>query len=73
MYHIFQILGAILTGAALGTILGPRVPVRFIGGIIAVALGLITIFTGQWLTLAVGAAVLFVAQILRGDNASSKA
>lgn len=68
MDYIIQILGAILIGTSIGTLLGPRNTVLFIGTLIAIALGLATIITITWLPLALGAIVFVIAHALQRDR-----
>lgn len=68
MQYIIQILSAILVGTAIGAILGPRNKVLFIGSAAGIVLGLVAIFTANWILLAVGAAVFLVAQGMQRDT-----
>lgn len=69
MHYIIQILAAILVGTAIGAILGPRNKVLFVGSAIAVALGLVAIFTVSWVTLVIGTAVFLVVQGMQRAHA----
>ncbi len=60
MQYVIQVLGAILIGISIGVILGPRYPTRLIGSLIAIALGVVAIFTSGWIYLAIGAAIFLV-------------
>lgn len=72
MQYVIQVLSAILIGVALGVVLGPRYPVRFIGALIAIALGAIAIFTSNWVYVAAGTAVFLVTLATRGAASSSR-
>ncbi|MFA7670223.1 MAG: hypothetical protein WCX93_12830 [Burkholderiaceae bacterium] len=72
MQYVIQVLSAILIGLSIGVILGPRYPVRFIGSLIAIALGLISIFTSSWVYLAAGTAVFLVALLMPAGASSSR-
>lgn len=68
MLYVIQVLSAILIGIAIGAVLGPRTPVRLASSAAAVALGLVAIFTGAWIFLAIGTAI-FLATIGLGGAA----
>jgi len=72
MLYVIQILAAILIGVSIGAVLGPRSPARFIGSLIAIALGLITIVSGAWIYLAAGTVIFLVAMGLPANTASSR-
>lgn len=61
MLYVIQVLSAILIGISIGAVLGPRTPIRLAGSAAGVALGLITIFTGSWIFLAIGTAIFLIA------------
>ncbi|NYT79944.1 hypothetical protein H0A70_00290 [Alcaligenaceae bacterium] len=69
MHYIIQILAAILVGTAIGAILGPRNKVLFVGSAVAIALGLVAIFTVSWVVLAIGTAVFLVVQGMQRAHA----
>lgn len=69
MHYIIQILAAILVGTAIGAILGPRNKVLFVGSAVAIALGLVAIFTASWVMLAIGTAVFLVVQGMQRAHA----
>lgn len=71
MLYVIQVLSAILIGLSIGAVLGPRTPVRLAGSAAAVALALITIFTGSWIFLAIGTAIFLVTIGLGRDTASA--
>lgn len=71
MDYITQILGAILIGTAVGTLLGPRNNVLLIGTLIAIVLGIATIITITWLPLALGAIVFVIAHAMQRDKRTS--
>lgn len=68
MDYIVQILGAILIGTSVGTLLSPRNTVLLIGSVIAIALGIATIITITWLPLTVGAIVFVIAHAMQRDK-----
>ncbi|NYT63801.1 hypothetical protein H0A66_15895 [Alcaligenaceae bacterium] len=70
MHYIIQILAAILTGTAIGAILGQRNTFLLIGSIIAIALGVYTIATASWVPLVVGTAIFLLAQATQRDPAA---
>lgn len=72
MQYVIQILSAILIGLSIGVILGPRYAVRLAGSVIAIALGAITIFTGNWVYLVAGTVVFLVALALPAGEARSR-
>ena len=72
MQYVIQVLAAILIGISIGVVLGPRYPVRFIGSLVAIALGLIAIFTSAWIYLAAGTVIFLVALGIPAATASSR-
>ncbi|NYT25668.1 hypothetical protein H0A73_18910 [Alcaligenaceae bacterium] len=72
MQYVIQVLSAILIGLAIGVILGPRYPVRFIGSLIAIALSLIALFTTAWVYLAAGTIVFLVVLAIPAGASSSR-
>lgn len=68
MDYITQILGAILIGTAIGTLLGPRNNVLLIGTLVAIVLGIATIITISWLPLTLGAIVFVLAHAAQRDK-----
>lgn len=72
MQYIIQILAAILIGISIGAVLGPRHTAQFIGSLIAIALGLVTIFTSNWIILAAGTIVFLVVMALPAGTSSSR-
>lgn len=72
MQYVIQVLSAILIGVALGAILGPRHAVRSIGSAIAVALGLVALFTANWVLLLAGTVVFLVVFALPGGTPASR-
>lgn len=73
MEYIIQLLGAILMGTAIGSALGPRNKALFIGSLVAVALGILTLILASWVPLAIGTAIYLVAQGMQRDNRPSRA
>ncbi len=72
MHYVIQLLAAILIGTAIGAALGPRNKALFIGSLIAVALGLVTLVTASWIPLAAGTIVFLVVQSMQRDQTSSR-
>lgn len=70
MLYVIQVLSAILIGVSVGSLMALRTPTRLIGCLIAIALGLVSIFTGAWLYLAIGTAIFLLAMLMSG-NASA--
>jgi len=64
MQYVIQVLAAILIGISIGAVLGPRSSARFIGSLIAIALGAVAIFTTNWVYLAIGTAIFLAAMAL---------
>lgn len=71
MQYIIQILAAILIGTSLGTILGPRSNLLFMGCLVAIALGVLTIITPSWLPLVIGTVVFLVVCVVPGSTRSA--
>lgn len=72
MLYVIQVLSAILIGVAIGSLLGSRHTLRLGGSAIAIALALITIFTGSWVYLAIGTAIFLFAMGLSGGAATAR-
>ena len=73
MLYVIQILAAILIGLSVGALLGPRQGARMVGAIIGIATGLVTIFTGSWVILAIGTAIYLITMAMVKDPAVSRA
>lgn len=73
MLYVIQILAAILIGISIGAALGPRTPVRIIGSLVGIGLGIVTIYTGSWVYLAVGTAIFLIGMAIPSSAASARA
>ena len=71
MHYVINVLAAILIGTAIGAVLAPRNNVLFIASLIAIALGIVTLFTASWVPLVIGTAIFLVAQAMQRDTPSS--
>jgi len=70
MVYVIQVLSAILIGIAIGAILGARNPMRLGTSVLAIVLGLVTIFTGSWIYLAIGTVIFLIGAGMRtGEGA----
>lgn len=68
MLYIYQILSAILIGIAVGAIFSQRNTLLLIGSVIAVALAITTMVSGNWVYLAVGVVVYLLVQSRQRDS-----
>jgi len=87
MYYVISTLAAILIGLSIGTLLGQYTHGKplivgagigntslLVGSGFSVVLGLVTLFTGSWLILAVGVFIFLYTQALqRGKTAHTQA
>lgn len=67
MQYIYQILAVILIGISVGAVLSRRNLLLTAGSLVAVALGIVTLFAPSWLPLAIGVAVYLLAQVTQRD------
>lgn len=67
MHYILAILAAILIGTSFGALFSPRKTILFIGYLISIVLGIVTIVNPSWLPLSIGTAVLLLAQTFQRD------
>lgn len=65
MYYVINLLAAMLIGTAIGAALGPRNNFVLFSALVTIALGAATIVFASWVPLAIGTAVLLVAQSMR--------
>ncbi|KAA0892911.1 hypothetical protein [Pusillimonas sp. ANT_WB101] len=68
MVYVIQLLAAILIGTAIGAALSPRNNILLFGSLIAIALGVVTLITGSWVSLAIGTVVALASQGMQRDN-----
>lgn len=73
MHYVIPVLAAILIGTAIGALLSPRNNFLFIGSLVAIGLGAVTIFTATWTPLAIGTAVFMLTQFTQRDSAPARA
>jgi hypothetical protein len=73
VYYVILTLAAILMGTAVGSLLGPRNKVLFLGSLITIALCIVTFVTGAWLPLAIGTAVSVAMHSVQRDATLSRA
>ena len=72
MHYVINVLAAILVGIAIGAVLGPRNNVLLIGSLIAVALGIVAVFTASWVPLAIGTAIFLAIQAIQRDTPATQ-
>jgi predicted membrane protein len=68
MQHVIQILAAILIGTAFGAVLSRRNNLLLVSSLIAIALGIATMFTISWVPLAAGTVIFMIAQSMQRDK-----
>jgi hypothetical protein len=69
--YVIQVLSAILIGVAIGAVLEARHTLRVGGTIVAVVLALATMFTGNWIFLALGTALFLFTIVIRTRPAAT--
>lgn len=71
MQYVIQVLAAILIGVSIGVVLGPRHTVRYMGALAGIVLGLVAIFTTNWVYLAIGTAI-FLTTLATREQATAR-
>jgi len=73
MLYVYNVLAAILIGTAIGAVLGQRNNLARITCLIAVVLGVVSLFVPSWIPLAIGLAVFLIGQGMQRDASSAHA
>ncbi len=73
MLYVYNVLAAILIGTAIGAVLGQRNSLARITCLIAVILGVVSLFVASWIPLAIGLVVFLIGQGMQRDASSARA